>query len=73
MVNLLPASATLMTMTMLGAVLIVLVSPAQWDVLHLLHIILNLHPDSWTTMIIYSVYVTCVSILIYGMYDVWVF
>lgn len=76
MVNLLPASATLMTMTMLGAVLIVLVSPAQWDVLQLLHIILNLHPDSLMTMMTLIqaiVYVTCVSILIYGMYAVWVF
>ena len=66
----------MMTMAMLGAVLIVLVSTAQWDVLQLLHIILNLHPDSLTTMMTFIraiVYVTCVSVLIYGMYAVWVF
>ena len=66
----------MMTMAMLGAVLIVLVSTAQWDVLQLLHITLILHPDSLTTMMTFIraiVYVTCVSVLIYGMYAVWVF
>jgi hypothetical protein len=59
----------MMTMAMLGAVLIVLVSTAQWDVLQLLHITLILHPDSLTTMMTFIraiVYVTCVSVLIYG-------
>lgn len=66
----------MMTMTMLGAVLIVLVLPAQWNVLQILYIMLNLRPDSLTTtmaLIRAIVNVARVLKLIYGMYAVWVF